>query len=94
MAEHHESHTETRLNLYLISQTELTGYDTYDSAVVCAESEDQARLFHPSGGGTSLDKWNEYRVWASSPNHVNVEFLGIARAGYKAGVVCASFNAG
>jgi len=36
------------MNLYLISQTINNGYDTYDSAVVCAESEDEARKIHPS----------------------------------------------
>lgn len=36
------------MNLYLISQTENIGYDTYDSAVVCAESEEEAKNIYPS----------------------------------------------
>lgn len=36
------------MNVYLIS-TPHNGYDTYDSAVVIAESEDEARTTHPSG---------------------------------------------
>ena len=36
------------MKLWLISQTENEGYDTYDSAVVAAETENAARLIHPS----------------------------------------------
>ena len=36
------------MNLYLISQDENIGYDTYDSAVVAAKSEKDARTIHPS----------------------------------------------
>lgn len=35
------------MKLYLISQDVTNGYDTYDSAVVLAESEDDAKLIHP-----------------------------------------------
>jgi len=37
------------MNLYLISQDVNDGYDTYDSAVVCSESESDARMMHPGG---------------------------------------------
>ena len=37
------------MNVYLIS-TRHNGYDTYDSAVVLAESEEEARNTHPAGG--------------------------------------------
>lgn len=52
------------MNLYLISQTENLTYDTYDSAVVAAESEAQARDIHPSGkerirAHESKDCWEE-----------------------------------
>ena len=36
------------MKLYLISQDVNDGYDTYDSAVVAAESEEDARSIHPS----------------------------------------------
>ncbi len=36
------------MNLFLISQDRVNGYDTYDSAVVVAKSEDDARNIHPS----------------------------------------------
>lgn len=35
------------MNLYLISQDIVGGYDTFDSAVVAAESPDDARKIHP-----------------------------------------------
>ena len=35
------------LNLYLISQTVNNGYDTFDSAVVAARDEEDARSIHP-----------------------------------------------
>jgi hypothetical protein len=36
------------MNIYRISQNINDRYDTYDSAVVCAETEDEARKIHPS----------------------------------------------
>ncbi len=35
------------MKLYLISQDINSGYDSYDSAVVSAESEEDARKIHP-----------------------------------------------
>ena len=35
------------MNLYLLTQTENTGYDTYDSCVVIANTEEEAKLIHP-----------------------------------------------
>lgn len=37
------------MNLYLIWQDENNDYDTYDSAIVCAKSGDEAVKIHPSG---------------------------------------------
>jgi hypothetical protein len=39
------------MKLWLIEQSKCTGPDTYDSAVVVAETEDQARAMHPADGG-------------------------------------------
>jgi hypothetical protein len=80
------------LFLYLISQNENGGYDTYDSAVICAESENEARLIHPGGEGYSFG-FNG--TWASHPDGVEVKLIGTAKRGMKKGeVICASFNAG
>ena len=47
------------MKLFLISQDKNEGYDTYDSAVVVAESEKEAREVHPSSYVThvSNSKW-------------------------------------
>ncbi len=79
------------LYLYLISQNENNDYDTYDSAVVVASSEDEARKIHPDGENGRWDKG----YWTSSPEKVRVYQIGIANSEQKAGdVVCASFNSG
>jgi len=37
------------LKLWIIEQEENGGYDTYDSAVVAAMTEEEAKRIHPSG---------------------------------------------
>lgn len=95
------------LGLYLISQDVNEGYETFDSAVVCAASEDDARGIHPNAAA-DVDKTSK-REWASeidaiarghagytwsSPDKVKVEYIGQAANGVERGIVCASFNAG
>lgn len=36
------------MNLYLLTQDTVRGYDTYDSCVVCAESEEEAQKIVPN----------------------------------------------
>ena len=36
------------MKIFKISQNVNNDYDTYDSAIVCAKDEDEARLIHPS----------------------------------------------
>lgn len=77
--------------LYLISQDVNRKYDTFDPAVVCAESEGEARLIRPDGetwGGKYLHEWVE------SPEDVKVAYLGIADDSVEIGTVLGSFNAG
>lgn len=83
------------MKLYLTSQNENKGSDTYDSMVVCAESEEAAIQILPS----PFFSWNEASDlkcygWASLPDNVNVEYIGEASNHLKAGVVCSSFNEG
>jgi hypothetical protein len=79
------------MNLYLLTQDKLDGYDTYDSAVVCAKSETAARTIHPSGyEGDNVWKWDSW----PTPEDVVVKLIGTAVRGSEAGVICASFNAG
>ena len=79
------------MNLYLISQTVRTGYDTYDSAVVAADTPEQAANIHPSGSDISTD---DSYTWVDTPNNVDVKLIGVAVNGIDVGVICASFNAG
>lgn len=81
------------MNLYLISQKENQCYETYDGAVVAAESEEEARNMNPQNGlpMERLD-WNAYSsVWCKSIKYVQVKYLGIAGPEIKRGVVFASF---
>lgn len=92
------------LFLYLISQDEHVAYDTYDSAVVVAESSEAAQKIHPTPPGFltypdpywEKDSKEAYRDWASDPSQVTVRLLGACSdPSLKAGdIVCASFNAG
>lgn len=47
------------MKLFKISQTANTGYDTYDSAVVAADTEDEARQIIPNQKGGPYD--DKYR---------------------------------
>jgi hypothetical protein len=78
------------MNLYLITQSENNDYDTYDSAVVAAITEDVARNTHPGAGGWE----HSCHTWASSPDKVSVELIGTTDKEYCDGeIVLASFNA-
>lgn len=96
------------MNLYLISQTANNDYDTYDSAVVVAESLADAVKVSPS----SFYKWHEEGGWHFQyadgterpfgvphdwvmPKDVTAVLIGSASAELEPGhVICASFNAG
>lgn len=81
------------MKLWLIAQDQNNGYDTYDSAVVAAETEEQARQTNPQGTGP-IDWGAHIWDWCDSPDQVIVKLLGEAAQGVEAGVICASFNAG
>ena len=80
------------MKLWLISQEKNMEYDTYDSAVVAAETEAEARLIHPNGHDWD-GKATAYDSWTAS-EFVKVEYIGVAKDGTKSGPICASFNAG
>ena len=82
------------MNLYLLTQDDADGYDTYDSAIVCAENEKIATSICPSY--YDGEQWDQtrYRSWASSPDLVHVKLIGVADNSISRGVVLASFNAG
>lgn len=78
-----------KLKIYKISQTENSGYDTYDSCIVCAESEDEARKITPCHY-----QWGRVDSWCSSPHKVTVELIGEADSKIEKGIILSSFNAG
>lgn len=95
------------MKLYLISQNIVCNYDTYDSAVVAAESPEEARKIHPSIYVTHIKegKWfgtyskggeyeNEEDSWVkcSQAGQVLAEYLGETER--ERGLILASFNAG
>lgn len=96
------------MKLWRISQDVNNNYGTYDSAVVAAETEDEARNIYPDNWDNNPKKWNgskwlryledrrvlDYssRSW-TSPDNVSVQFLADGYEG-PAGTVVASFNAG
>lgn len=92
------------MKLYLLSQSVNNDYDTYDSVVVCAENENEARVVNPGG----FYKWHDnawwFQYWDKTerkqnddtwclPSEVEIVELGEAKEDLKAGVVCASYNA-
>ena len=76
------------MKLWIISQDVNNDYDTFDSAVVAAETEEEARNINPAGAWG--DSWTG---WATDPSQVTVEYLGVADRDIS-GVILASFNAG
>ncbi len=86
------------MNLYLISQTANSGYDTYDAAVVAAPNEATARQTNPSAYGRENCQinWSDRQwYWCDSPADVTVELIGTdahPELGWR--VILASYNAG
>lgn len=87
--------------LYRLTLNTSIGYDMYDSAVVIASSEEEARTFHPDNEARwdqEKERWlNGYYssddTWGK-PDQVSVELIGTALPGSPSGVVVSSFNAG
>lgn len=66
------------MKLFLISQDEIKWYDSFDSAVVAAMNEEEARNINPD----SFSPWGDkHSSWCSSPNLVTVTYIGEAEIG-------------
>ena len=78
------------MNLYLLTQDEAFGYDTYDSCIVAAEDEKEAVLISPD----EYRRFQKIGAWASKPENVSAVLIGVASPEVKKGVVLSSFNAG
>lgn len=75
--------------LWLLTQRQNRGFDTYDACVVAADSAEEARFIVP-GGYPDLKN----RKWAYSFDGVTVEKIGVTNASRKGKVIIESFNAG
>lgn len=88
-------------SLYLVKRMDNVTWDEYDSFVVCAESEDEARRVHPSGGSFFEDDMSEQSKryfkssWTDKIETLEVICVGLASVSLKnRQVICASYNAG
>lgn len=94
------------MKLWKIWQEQNQTYDTYDSAVVAAETEEVAKKIIPGHGKewsqdgklmrrirdkVQLDQWPS---WASELSAVQVQYLGEASPDIETGIIVASFNPG
>ena len=76
------------MKLYLITQDINNGYDTYDSFVVCAKDEKDAKIIH------ELDDSEFCCTWVSNTKDIKVKYLGEADESIGRGEILGSFNAG
>lgn len=89
------------MKIYLIWQKVNNDYDTYDSAVVCAETKRQAKRMHPSENYEyKKGAWRMIECYDCTTDNwtnlkdIKVKEIGTANPSQKIGVVCASYNAG
>ena len=82
------------MKLWKISQDKNKGWDTYDSAVVAAETESDAKMMNPGDREDIKPRPWPYITWVDDPADVQCEYIGEAKDGTQKSVVCASFNAG
>ena len=81
--------------LYKLTQTEVTGWDTWDACIVAASSEEEAKGIHPRSEWDSENCWEDYGYgWASSPENVTATLIGETHSFLTPCVVLSSFNAG
>ena len=81
------------MKLYKVDRPGHMGYDEYDSMIVAAKSEDEARKIHPSGRGFLAPLFEDW-VRLRHTNTLTVTLIGTALKGTESGVILASFNAG
>lgn len=81
------------MKIYLLNQDTNNGYNSYDSLVVCAENEDEARQITPYAF-EFVDGICKGSLWAWRIEDVKVKYLGEAKEGSGKGIILGSFNAG
>lgn len=86
------------MNIYKVSQSVNNDYDTYDSMIVVASSEEEAKAIQPGWSKNPVPETRkeagEFYNWAAKED-LKVHLIGKATEGLVAGtVLCASYNAG
>lgn len=90
------------MNLYTIYQDTNNGYDTYDTALVAAETEEEAKRIDPSDCHVWSDEEESWIYEGRVDNHdswvtvdkVSAEYMGKAKDDLRSGLIFSSFNAG
>lgn len=95
------------MKIFHIYQSVNNDYDTYDSAVVVAETAEDAKKIHPNGdyvwnGSKWMQHFDDGRVferntssWCTPEDVMAFEIGELTDGDYSAGsVICGSFNAG
>ena len=94
------------MKIFLLTQRENTGYDTYDSCVVCAENDERAKRISPSSFYEWMEEHNQWGFkyksrteperhdsWANDLSNIKVKTLGESSENRER-LILASFNAG
>jgi hypothetical protein len=89
------------MNLYLLTQSDNSGWATFDGMVVAAESSEDARKIHPLEickienpelfKDYNINFWEDKHCWADSPENVKVKFLGKVEHGIEKGIIIRSY---
>jgi hypothetical protein len=84
-----------KLKLWIIERKEydFIEYDTYESALVAAETEEDARRIHPNCNCPYIEDIDTTGTWTNYEN-VKATLIGIAAADIKRGVLLSDFHAG
>jgi hypothetical protein len=86
------------MKLYLLTQKVNNDYDTFDSCIVAAETEQDAKNINPDGDEMNTpNNWQQelfYSNWVTDVKDIQVKEIGTATADTKRGLILASFNAG
>lgn len=77
--------------LWLLTQSDNRGYDTFDSCVVAARTKDLAVKISPATGSHGF---GYHSRWAYSPESVHAELIGVCEKSREGQVIISSFNAG
>jgi hypothetical protein len=80
------------MKLYLLTQNDNNDYDTYDSVLVCAKDEADARTIPPNGD--VFEENQQWSGWAIKASSIDCEEIGKANNKQERGVIISSYNAG